>query len=117
MNELLTGQIVSLGAMNENGFPITGAFVEISRDEIKATTGNYLYSQVALVPVAMLKEMEWQPIETAPKDGTKFLAFMRESWMEIMYYDNGDLFYGSDGDSPPAGRSLPTHWRAITGPM
>jgi hypothetical protein len=52
----------------------------------------------------------WQPIETAPKDGTAFLAWMRPNWIEIMYYSDGDIFYGSDGDAPPHGRSLPRYW-------
>lgn len=52
----------------------------------------------------------WAPIESAPKDGTHFLAWMRESWIEVMYYDDGNLYYGSDGDAPPRGRSLPKYW-------
>lgn len=55
----------------------------------------------------------WQPIETAPRDGTKFLAWMRETWVEVMYYDEDGIYYGSDGDSPPHGRSLPQYWMPL----
>ena len=37
---------------------------------------------------------DWQPIETAPKDGTRILAFMEggiiETWWDDMSYGNPD---------------------------
>jgi hypothetical protein len=42
----------------------------------------------------------WAPISTAPRDGTRFLAWVRLDWIEVMYYEAGKLIYGSDGDSP-----------------
>lgn len=52
---------------------------------------------------------DWQPMETAPKDGTRFLAY-RAEWVESM----GICFWSSDwqewmciGGSPFPD---PTHW-------
>ena len=123
----ITGKLVSLGTMNENsGWPITGAFVEVSREAIKAITGNYMYERVALVPVAALAELEreeWQPIETAPKNGTNV-----DLWAQLngVMQRIANAYCFSDGiwmaewehgsQIPTAIPNAPTHWRAITGP-
>jgi len=46
--------------------------------------------------------MQWLPINSAPKDGTKFLALMRTSNIEIAFHTNGE--YGGfrvDAYAPP----------------
>jgi len=58
---------------------------------------------------------EWQPIETAPRDGSNVLATWADSWpksphVEAVYFSEGDWFYSYDGDmhSRP-----PTHWQPL----
>lgn len=66
----------------------------------------------------MEREMEWQPIETAPRDGTRVLVYQKD-WCE----DGGSVFearvnrYGGWGD--PVYREWtcePTYWRPIPAP-
>jgi len=62
--------------------------------------------------------MEWQPIETAPKDGTHIIGWFGKSrtpYAESIYWaawiekakDLGSWAWIQDGDSPQVG---PTHW-------
>ena len=61
---------------------------------------------------------EWQPIETAPKDGTKFLALMRTSNIEIAFHAEGE--YGGfrvDSYAPPMiNKDWMTHWMPLPKP-
>ena len=63
--------------------------------------------------------MEWQPIETAPKDGTKFMAyhplkiFGGGHSIQVMKWLKGQLVYTLDHDSPTV---LPTHWMPLPEP-
>jgi hypothetical protein len=50
--------------------------------------------------------MEWQPIETAPKDGTEFLA-RDATERDIARWDSGGV-YGDD-----LGRHPFTHWAPL----
>jgi hypothetical protein len=58
---------------------------------------------------------EWQPIESAPKDGTNILAAWADTWpknphAEAMYFSDGGWWYSYDGD----GHSRPpTHWMPL----
>jgi len=61
-------------------------------------------------------EQRWLPIDDAPKDGTVFLAYMGPNWFEGMYHAEGELHYASDGDQPPHGRKLPTHFMPMPEP-
>lgn len=63
--------------------------------------------------------MKWQPIETAPKDGTRFLAAWRwkfgtkKDWCYVVMHYGHDGFIVSwdfDGDAEP------THWKPIKRP-
>jgi hypothetical protein len=60
----------------------------------------------------------WQPIETAPKDGSPILAYQPDggcvviSWVE--YFDGGGVWTVDwvDGAEPPT----PTHWMPLPEP-
>lgn len=59
---------------------------------------------------------EWQPMETAPTDGTRFLAYdprfqphFFECWANL---DCGEYYWMDDMDSEPE----PTHWRPLPEP-
>jgi hypothetical protein len=62
---------------------------------------------------------KWQPIETAPKDGTEIIAYRKVqpphieamSWAD--YGDTGRWYWTYDGDSPDV---QPTHWIPIPPP-
>ena len=62
--------------------------------------------------------MTWQPIETAPTDGTEVLVYARGSyavafWSGKEWRDMGDIgwagMYGDDGNQP-------THWMPLPEP-
>jgi hypothetical protein len=55
--------------------------------------------------------MEWQPIETAPRDGQAILAWDENLTYEIAYRQRGKWRYG------PKGYSFnPTHWMPLPAP-
>lgn len=62
---------------------------------------------------------EWQPIETAPKDGTTVIAFRPTDppHVEGMYWatydgtDEGAWHWTYDGDAPSSNQ--PTHWMPL----
>ena len=72
-----------------------------------------------LAEVKRLKALhEWQPIETAPKDGTRVLAFCRGEWHVMLWEDGAgwavrsdalDGFVGIEGHDP-------THWMHLPEP-
>ncbi len=53
----------------------------------------------------------WQSIETAPKDGTQFLAFDKGSYFNCWRHDNGygEQYWMDDADSEPN----PWHWMPL----
>lgn len=65
--------------------------------------------------------MEWQPIETAPKDGKRVLAFYplfnmsRVSWHKVFYLD-GPLWACDAVRSPDRWSDQPTHWMPLPPP-
>lgn len=55
--------------------------------------------------------MDWQPIETAPRDGTKVLGFGSEG-VEIMHYERIQSHYYTEAQGQP------THWMPLPdGPL
>lgn len=59
--------------------------------------------------------VKWQPIETAPKDGTKILGFCDGDVLEIISYGNDwiwDNFMSSQTNWAP----IPTHWMPLPTP-
>ena len=70
--------------------------------------------------------MEWQPIETAPKDGTKILAYNYyrkyaewtgkdeyDYWIEIAYWDKDGWWINAFA---PPGDKYFTHWMPLPTP-
>lgn len=62
---------------------------------------------------------DWQPIETAPRDGTDILAWCADRavvtfWGEVMARDDGTegWILSYDG-ADPLWHSLPSHWLPI----
>ena len=68
---------------------------------------------------------EWQPIETAPKDGTPILGFMPDAaiqWqimpIEMLDFgdDDGPEWFQADRDDGRALDVEPTHWMPLPHP-
>ena len=59
---------------------------------------------------------QWQPIETAPRDGSGFLGYVRKDWIEGFYWTGAEWAYLSDSDLIPTGRKQPTHWMPLPAP-
>ena len=71
--------------------------------------------------------MDWQPIETAPKDGTEVLLFGEFDNMAVAEWDHGDeawVFAVTDVEIPGAPKGTmfcsyfrdPTHWMPLPVP-
>lgn len=60
-----------------------------------------------------MSEMKWQPIETAPRDGTIFIAWFGEYAESGYFWEGGSFVWQHDGDSPMTG---PTHWMPMPPP-
>ena len=72
-----------------------GAIGQAEVDEIK--TG--LRAALAAAPTPPVSEDHWLPIETAPKDGSKFLAWRRHSTIPLIVFYNAeyDQYECNDG--------------------
>lgn len=59
--------------------------------------------------------MEWQPIETAPRDGRGFLVNCPHvaDGVSMMTYEKGRLVSLFDGKPWRVGLSAPTHWMPL----
>jgi len=67
--------------------------------------------------------MEWQPIETAPKNGTRIWAFFpfaqgtfAISWRKNVYETKGPNWTLDDGESATLMYDPPTHWMPLPPP-
>jgi hypothetical protein len=63
---------------------------------------------------------DWQPIETAPKDGTRILIASKEgvasaSWSCCIHWDPAGDWSDSDEYATPAGHEI-THWMPLPEP-
>jgi len=67
--------------------------------------------------------MEWQPIETAPKDGSWVLLYLRHPWSEIekaFWYNAWQNWQTTipeeGGEFCGIGAAVPTHWMELPEP-
>lgn len=61
---------------------------------------------------AVRAQLEWRPIETAPKDGIRILAWDGEDGPLVVWWEQNRWWtdYAWHADKDPA---YPTHWRPI----
>lgn len=76
-------------------------------------------------PVQQAAPSGWQPIDTAPKDGTEVLLYLRAPWAKVekaCWFDlwenwqRGDEFPESDDEYCGIGSEIPTHWMPLPAP-
>jgi len=59
----------------------------------------------------------WMPIETAPKDGTRFLAYCAKGgWQAVLWNDGGSSWQGRPYWSSDRDEMTPTHWMPLPEP-
>jgi hypothetical protein len=102
--------------MGEN----TETQIEAAAEAIISLAGTGSYRQLARVALEAAEKAAWQPIETAPKDGTGVLLFnpYEEQWVAIgrwLDHIHEDFHYGWNVDQWRDG-SEPTHWRPLVDP-
>lgn len=60
--------------------------------------------------------MKWQPIETAPRDGTRVLGWCNDKYVDICYIEHkdsvGDVWM-TDNCQDFGGWENPTHWMPL----
>lgn len=69
--------------------------------------------------VSALSPSAWQPIETAPKDGTPILVAHTSHCVEEAYYHSGDKSWQSANTDPSdyvSGTIYPHHWMPMPAP-
>ena len=63
---------------------------------------------------------EWQPIETAPKDGSKILAHMRDNDdlgpLILIWHDERWIVSWDNTDITEHWGDIPTHWMPLPSP-
>lgn len=62
--------------------------------------------------------VEWQPIETAPRDGTAILAYGEHlpTYFYAIIFERGEWKYCSQGKGWAAPPGMPTHWMPLPAP-
>ena len=78
------------------------------------------YCKLEAELAALKAENEWQPIETAPKDGTVFLGYKRGQFRECYKVTRDDCdmwcFGGTSGADDLFPNIKPTHWMPLPKP-
>jgi hypothetical protein len=66
-------------------------------------------------PGTSIHLLPWQPIETAPRDGSDFLAFLR-GMMVVVFYENNPIHPWQTADGIGYHKDAPTHWLPLPEP-
>ena len=78
------------------------------------------YSKLETELAALKADSEWQPIETAPKDGTVFLGYKLGQFRECYKVPRDDCdmwwFGGTSGADDLFPNIKPTHWMPLPKP-
>ena len=123
---------------NPNGGEVYRALMDEAADEIErlnliaaATEARDLLAARVTVAgrsvtvaelIAAHEREQWQPIETAPRDETRFLAWSPGGyailhWAEFTDMDDGSgAFWGEDECDPIEGIEAPVMWRPLPEP-
>ena len=91
------------------------AALKVAREALANCAADYLHADSVLTDSALAKiNEEWQPIETAPKDNTVFLAWRKHATHPLMvrYEPSYDWFANYDGEHV---YDL-THWMPLPKP-
>lgn len=54
---------------------------------------------------------EWKDIKSCPKDGTKFIGWVNDEWIEGFTSDGESFWWASDGDGPSRKDDFPKFWK------
>lgn len=89
-------------------------FYEDNERDDAYVAANLAINQVARAIAALpAGEREWQPIETAPRDGTRFL-FTNGRIMSTGFYINGHTFAADSWQGER--NTVPSHWMPLPNP-
>lgn len=98
---------------------VTGHGSTFSKEKPKCEIDFWKPVYLAAPPAQPLEQ--WQPIETAPKDGTRIIIFLGSPWARIVTARWFDLWRNwQEGDFPEdrdeycgIGSQVPTHWMPL----
>ena len=92
-----------------------------AKPRVGAVVLNYLRDDLAAEAVQSLLDGDWQPVETAPRDGTPLLLFARASTATASivlvgwYLTHWDWIECCFAPNSPVG-IVPTHWMPLPAP-
>ena len=84
---------------------------ETKRNGVNLVTKSYTVPLYALPPIT--EQEGWQPIETAPKDGTGILVYTRNDNIYVVAYDNYFSAPWRIRNDQGLNVSVPTHWMPL----
>jgi hypothetical protein len=87
-------------------------------ENVRAAIEIYPAILAALEAVTAESGMEWQPIESAPKDGTEVLLGAERWVYQGRYLPDSQEWFAINNDPNDywGGELLPTHWRPLPAP-
>lgn len=104
-----------IAVMNEAGR--TAAEKELTNDELGrmwlSVVANAEHALSHLTALEQMGEQQWQPIETAPRDGTEILAVESGSISCVRYIQNVGWRDYSDIGAAGIDPLEPTHWMPL----